>query len=119
MRLINEVLDKELFDDDGHPMGRADGIVIRVDDGRPPRVTAIEVGPITLLRRFSHRLAPWYATLDRRFGPERGAPYRIAFSMLAFRAARIHVRLRAEDTPIIAVEKWLNARIVHRVPGSK
>jgi hypothetical protein len=119
MRLVNEILDKQLLDKDEVRMGRADGIVLELIDGQPPRVAAVEVGPITLLRRFSSKLARAYARLDRQFGPERGVSYRISLSLIGIKAGRIHVALKAHDTPVLAVEDWLSAKIVDRIPGSK
>jgi hypothetical protein len=119
VRLINEILDKLLIDSDGVPSGRADGIVLEIVDGQPARVVAVEVGPITLLRRWSAKLASAYAKLDRHFGSERGASYRIPLSLIGVKSARLHVALKAHDTPILAVEDWLGAKIIDRIPGSK
>jgi sporulation protein YlmC with PRC-barrel domain len=119
MRLIDEVLDAQIYDADGIPIGRADGIVLEIREGRPPRVSAIEVGPITLLRRFSDRLAARYARLDRHFGPGRGVAFRIPFSSLAIRTTHLQSDLRAEETPILAAEDWLRTHIVAYLPGGK
>jgi hypothetical protein len=119
MRLIDEVLDEQIHDADGIPIGRADGIVLEIRDGRPPRLSAIEVGPITLLRRFSERLAARYARLDRYFGPGRGVPFRIPFSRIAVKATRLQADLRRDETPIMAVEDWICAHIVAYLPGGK
>ena len=117
MRLIRDVLDMQLYDADDIPIGRVDGIILELRDGGPPRVTAIEVGPITLLRRFSVRVAAWYATLDRRFGPERGSPYRIEWSLLTIQKVKVKADLACKDTPILAVEDWLAEHIVKHLPG--
>ena len=117
MQLIREVLDMPLCDADDIPIGRVDGIVVDLRDGEPPRLVAIEVGPITLLRRFSFRLAAWYAKLDRHFGPGRGVPYRIAWSRIAVKAVMVQANVKCKDTPINAVEDWLTEHVVKHLPG--
>ena len=119
MRLVDEVLDEQIHDADGVQIGRADGIVLELRDGQPPRVSSIEVGPITLLRRFSERLAARYARLDRHFGPGRGVPFRIPFSRIAIKATRLQADVRRAETPIMAAEDWLREHIVAHLPGGK
>jgi hypothetical protein len=117
MQLVRDVLDMQLCDADDLPIGKVDGIVLELRDGEPPRVVAIEVGPITLLRRFGVRLAAWYAKLDRHFGPGRGVPYRIAWSRLAVQRVKVQANLRSRDTPVNAAENWLNEHVVKHLPG--
>src|SRR5436190_722309 len=66
MHLVADVLDKQLLDVTGKNAGRADGVVLELRDGAPPRLAYVEVGPITLIGRLSTRLARWYARLGRR-----------------------------------------------------
>ena len=115
MQLIRDVLDMQLCDADDIPIGKVDGIVLELYDGEPPRIVAIEVGPITLLRRLSPRLAAWYAKLDRHFGPGRGVPYRIAWARVAVRPVKVQANIRCKDTPVYAVEEWLTEHVVKRL----
>jgi len=118
IHLIADVLDKQIVDNNDRNAGRVDGIVIELRDGRPPLVAAIEVSPITLLGRFSRRLAQWYARWDARLGPRRGYPFRIAWSRLERTALSVKLDSAVDDTPINAFEDWLRRRIVDRIPGS-
>ena len=119
MHLFADVLDKQLVDVRGRNAGKVDGIVLELRDGAPPRAACIEVGPITLLRRFSERLARWYARYDVRFGPGRGTPYRIAWSRcrIALETPVVLLDFDASKTPILAVEQWVSDRIAW-IPGS-
>ena len=117
MHLVEEVLDAALHDVHGRRAGRIDGIVLELRDDKPPRVAYVEVSPITLLARFSRRLAERYARLDRRLGDGRGVPFRIPWTRLDFHGERISLDLDAEATPIFALEKWLRRTIVERLPG--
>jgi hypothetical protein len=119
VHLVADILDQQVIDANGERAGMADGIVLELRDGRPPRVAYIEVGPITLLRRFSERLARWYARIDARFGEGRGTPFRIAFSSIREKGPELGADIDAAATPIFAVERWLGEKIVCRIPGAR
>lgn len=118
MRLFADVLDQQLHDINGHNAGRIDGIVLELRDAAPPRLRYVEVSPITLLARFSERLARWYARFDRRLGPGRGTPFRIPWSRLTRERRAFTMDLDVEATSINAFEDWLRERIVEHIPGS-
>jgi len=118
IRLIAEVLDKQVVDLNGEKAGRVDGMILELRDGMPPRVVAIEISPITLLARFNRRLSHWYAGHDGRFGYGRGAPYRIPWKTLTRSKLSIKLDRAVGDTPIDALEDWLRAKIIERIPGS-
>jgi hypothetical protein len=117
MHLVAEVLDKQILDAGGHKAGKADGLIAEIRPGKPPLLTAIEISPITLLRRVSLRLARWYASIDRHFGAARGVPYRVAWSEVTVERVTLTVDLDARDTPIMAAEQWAAKRIA-RIPGA-
>ncbi len=117
MHLVADVLDQQLEDARGERAGRIDGIVLQLRDGRPPRVIAVEVSPITLIARFSRRGATWYARLDARLGPGRGAPFRIPWSRVRREGTLLRMDLVLAATPIDAFNGWLYRTIVRRVPG--
>ena len=117
MHLIAEVLDEQIVDANDENAGRADGIVLLVRENRPALVAYIEIGPTTLLARYSTRLARWYARHDRRFGPDRGKPFRIPWTRITRERLTLKMDCRADATPINAVEHWLR-KFVNRIPGS-
>ena len=114
--LVRDVLDNKLLDAIGQNAGRVDGIVLAVRDGEPPRVLYVEVSPITAAARLSRRLGDWMARLDRRFGPDRGTPFRIPFTRLTGLGVDLRLDFRAEPTPIFSVERALR-RFLSRFPG--
>ncbi len=118
IHLVRDVLDNQLIDATGKNAGKVDGIVLELRDGEPPRVTFVEVGPVTLARRLNRRLGNWVARIDARLGPGRGAPIRIPVSRIALDEPSIRVDLVASSTPIMALEKWLSEKIVRRIPWS-
>ena len=118
MHLFADVLDEQLHDVHGKRAGRIDGIVLELRENQPPRLAYVEVSPITLLARFSDRLARRFARFDRRLGPGRGTPFRIPWSRLTREHPAFKMDLDVEATPINAFEDWLRERIVEHIPGS-
>jgi sporulation protein YlmC with PRC-barrel domain len=118
MHLVANILDEQLCDAKGRRAGRVDGIVLELRDGRPPKLAYVEVSPITLLSRFSQRLARWYAIHDRKLGKERGVAFRIPWSRITRDDVTLVMDIDAESTPIFALEDWLREHIVERIPGS-
>jgi hypothetical protein len=117
--LVATVLDEQLRDKNGKNAGRIDGIVVTLrDGGRPPVVAFVEVSPITLIARFSRRMARWYARIDARLGGARGAPFRIPWSQLARDGPSYVMDQDVETTPINALEDWLRVKIVEHIPGA-
>jgi len=119
LRLVAEVLDAQLRDSKNRRSGRVDGIVLELRDGKPPRLAYIEVSPITLLSRFSRRLARWYARHDRRLGEGRGVATRIPWTRITRNGETLTMDIDADSTPINALEDWLRRVIVERIPGNK
>jgi len=118
MRLFADVLDEQLHDVHGQNAGRIDGIVLELRPDAPPRLTYVEVSPITLLARFSERLARWYARFDRGLGPGRGTPFRIPWHRLTREDPAYKMDIDVEATAINALEDWLREHIVEHIPGS-
>jgi hypothetical protein len=118
LRLVAEVLDQQVCDAKGRRSGRVDGIVLELRDGKPPRLAYIEVSPITLLSRFSRRLAHWYARHDRKFGEGRGVATRIPWTRMTRDGQTLTTDIDAESTPIFALEDWLRRAIVEKIPGN-
>jgi hypothetical protein len=114
---LGEILDQQLLDREERPMGMVDGLALEVRDRRPPKVTHILVGGVTLARRLSppiRWLVLWFA---RRYGVRRGEPYRIPWSAVRDVGVNITVDLDARDTPALYWEDRIG-RFVRRLPGA-
>lgn len=114
--LVGEVLDQQLLDFIGRPMGMVDGLVLELRDGEPPRVSAIETGGVTLARRVRRPLRTLLAACARRWGGTRGEPFRISWSVVKSVGIDVEVDLDADRTPALHWEHRLG-RIIARVPG--
>ena len=107
MDLMRDCLDKQLEDGNKRRMGRVDGIILEVEDGRQPRVAYIEVGVKTLMNRFSSRL-----------GSLASEPYRIAWGKVKVGLNKVVADVEAEKTPALEWELWLRKKVIGRIPGA-
>ncbi|HEU4434681.1 MAG TPA: hypothetical protein VFR51_14955 [Pyrinomonadaceae bacterium] len=117
MDLFRDCLDKELEDRNHRRMGRVDGLILEVEDGRPPRVAYVEVGVKTLLDRLSRRLGSAAARQLKKFGIDT-EPYRIPWGKLHFGLNVVHADVEAEKTPALEWELWLRKKVIGRIPGA-
>jgi sporulation protein YlmC with PRC-barrel domain len=115
MLLVRDVLDKQLIDKAGRKMGRVDGIVIALHEGKPPEVRAIELGSVVLGRRLHERVGRWLQHLAGRCGWN--GVYRIPWRRITVTKQEIRVSMTAERTRVLIVERWLRDRIIGRIPG--
>ena len=101
MDLVRDVLDTKVVDRHGREMGRVDGIVLHATDGRPPRVSAIELGPAVLGHRLHPVVGRWVAGIEHSLGIDQGRPLRIPFRRV----------LDIGETPAATVEFRLRRRV--------
>ena len=116
--LIREVLDKLLVNRDHCPMGRVDGIIVEMREGRPPLLTHIETGPATSARRVSRRLAKRVSAFVRNRGPRRDASFRVPWSRIRRAGVEVEVEMDAQETPAVAWEQWIRDHVIGRIPGA-
>lgn len=118
IHLVRDLLDKKLVDRDERPIGRVDGIVLELRHHKPPLVTAMEIGPLTLARRMPRWLR-WPATaaaglLRSLTGP----PIRIPLERFLDLGVDIKLDVSADDPHVLEFERWLRRHIVERIPGA-
>jgi len=119
VQLVREVLDQQLVDACDRKMGRADGVVLELRDGAPPRVDHFEVGFVVLAERIHPRLEKWVEALHKRFGVRPNARWNVPFEKMK-EMDEHKITLDFEDamtTPALAWEKWLRDHIVAHLPG--
>src|SRR6476659_430777 len=119
MNLTRDILDQQVVDRTGQRLGKVDGIILELRDGEPPRVAAIEIGPVTLTRRIHPRLAEWLGGWLRRHGPRSDGTLRIPWSKVRAIGVDVRVDLIADGTPARAWEEWLREHVVRRIPGAR
>lgn len=117
--LVRDLLDIRLRDRGGRSIGRVDGVLLELRDDGPPRVAAMEVGVLTLVRRVSPWLARRLRALAARWLPVPLGSVRLPLTLFRDVGVDIELDVDAErDRRLLRVEKWLRRRIVQRIPGS-
>jgi hypothetical protein len=117
MDLVRDVLDKQIVDRESDRMGKVDGLVVAIAEDGPPRVIAIEVGPVTLARRLSRRLADRIRRVLQSWGAGDGVT-RFATAQVVRIDIEVTLDVRADETEARKVEHWLRDHVVRRIPGS-
>jgi sporulation protein YlmC with PRC-barrel domain len=117
VNLIHEVLDKQMLDNRRRKMGKVDGIILELTEGRRPRVIALETGVPTLARRLSRRLGRLVEAAVQRLSPERPGSCRIPWRRVRQIDLDVFVELDAAESPVFALERWLHQHVVAHIPG--
>ncbi len=116
MDLIRDVLDKQVRDTQGRPLGKVDGLVIEVREPHRPRVIAIELGAVTLARRIGRRWERWATHLLAWWTGDRAPVHRIAWEKVLQVGIDVVVDVDAVRAPMLHGERWLRRRL-RRLPG--
>jgi hypothetical protein len=118
--LVRDLLDAQLVDRNERMIGRVDGVVLELRSGGPPRVAAMEVGPITLARRLHPRLARWLRALAIRVLPVSVRSMRLPLTLCRDIGVDIELDVDAQDDRrLLRLERWLSRHIVERLPGGE
>jgi hypothetical protein len=118
LHLVRDLLDAQLVAADERMIGRVDGVLLEVRDGRPPRVAAMEVGALTLARRLHPRLGRWLRYLALRWMPVSWRPVRLPVTL--FRDIGVDIELGVDESTerrLLRLELWLRRHVVERLPG--
>jgi sporulation protein YlmC with PRC-barrel domain len=116
MDLVRNCLDKQVVDRDGHKMGRVDGIIIEVGDGRKPNVLAIEVGSACQASRLHSRVVKLVKSISKWCGVVNHDPFRLPWSKIVCAEIEVIAGVEAETTPALAWELWLRKNVIARFP---
>jgi sporulation protein YlmC with PRC-barrel domain len=118
MELGRDILDQQVIDRKCELMGKVDGIVLELPDGKPPRVTRLVIGGGTAARRIHPGFADWLLRWRRRWGPKDDEPLEVPWSKVLKIGIDVKVDLDAEHTSALAWEHWVRERIIGRIPGA-
>ncbi|TPM08864.1 hypothetical protein FJ960_06365 [Mesorhizobium sp. B2-3-11] len=119
MKLLRDLLDKQVVDREQVKIGKIDGLMAELRQGKPPRIIAIELGSITLARRLGAGPGRWVARLAAKLGGKRhGEPHRIAWHKVRDIGTDIEFDVDVRQTSIFAWQDWLRDHIIGRIPGA-
>ena len=118
MNVVRDVLDKPVFDRDGRPMGRVDGLTVAIEDGEPPRLVSVLVGPVALADRLTPVIGRWIAMLERALHLPKDRTLNLPFDRMDIDDLRLSADVPASDTAALIVEQRLQGWLA-RIPGSR
>jgi sporulation protein YlmC with PRC-barrel domain len=118
MDLGRAILDQQVIDSKCELMGKVDGIVLELQDGKPPRVARLVIGGGTAARRVHPRFAAWLVRWRRRWGPQNDQPLEVPWAKVRKIGVDVRVDLEAERTTTLAWEHWIRDHIIGRIPGA-
>lgn len=112
-----DLLDRQILDRDGQPVGKVDDVELTVDADGVPHVSALLVGQQALGERIGGRLGRTMAGMARRLRDDPG-PTRIDYSFVAKVGSAVNLRVRKELLTEPPLEAWLGEHVIGRIPGA-
>jgi sporulation protein YlmC with PRC-barrel domain len=114
-----DLLDRQILDRDGEPVGTVDDVELDVDADGGLYVSALLVGQQALGQRIGGRLGSWIAGTARRLSPDydRG-PIRVPYELVSGLNSAVNLSVRRELLPDPALETWLRDHLIGRIPGA-
>ncbi|MEO3777236.1 hypothetical protein ABGB16_10380 [Micromonospora sp. B11E3] len=114
-----DLLDRQILDSDGEPVGKVDDVELALADDGTPYVAALLVGQQALGERIGGVLGRWLAGTARRLAPDHDrGPIRIPYDLVAEVTSAVTLSVRREILPDPPLETWLRDALVARIPGA-
>jgi sporulation protein YlmC with PRC-barrel domain len=120
LRIDFHLLDRQIIDRDGSPVGKVDDIELTTDPntGRM-RLTALLSGQRVLGDRIGGRLGRWMAASARRLAAADGIPpLRIDIAVVQEIGSAITLSIRRDLLVVPPLESWLTEHLIARIPGA-
>jgi len=117
-RVVHDLLDKPVLDDERRNIGRVDGVVLELRRGAAPRVAAFEIGGRVWARRLGPRMARWVEWMGKRWPAVANGVTRIAMRDVRHVGITVSVKCDGRRLPTLAWEQWLRRRVIGRIPGA-
>jgi hypothetical protein len=118
LRVVHDLLDKPVLDEERRNVGRVDGVVLELRRGGPPVISAFEIGGRVWARRIHPRLATWAVALARRWPAAGNGVTRFAMRDVRNTGITVSVKCDGRPTPALAWENWLREHVISRIPGA-
>ena len=115
-----DLLDRQILDRDGEPVGKVDDVELTQDrsTGRL-QVTALLSGQQVLGNRIGGRLGSILAGVARRLHPvEKPPPLRIDLTHVASIGSAVVLTIHRDTLPTPPLEDWLGVHIIDKIPGA-
>ena len=118
VHLAHDVLDAQLVDRVQEKIGRVDGLLLELEEGRPPRVATIVIGGAAR----AERVGRWFVAIRRAwramFGHREEHVSRIPFDKVRRIGDTIELDVEERSLDSEHLERWLKEHVVCRIPGA-
>ncbi|CAL9383659.1 hypothetical protein [Nocardiopsis dassonvillei] len=111
------VLDRQIVDRDGQPVGKADDVEFSWEEGASPTMAALLTDSAALGPRLSGRLGRLWRTVLRRLRPSEHEPVRIPVGDVEDFSPTTRLSTPAPEGSR-AAERWLSRNVIGRIPGA-
>jgi sporulation protein YlmC with PRC-barrel domain len=114
-----DLLDRQILDRDGEPVGKVDDVELTYNTDGTARVTALLLGQEVLGDRIGGVLGRCIAGTARRLSdaPDR-PPQRISMDLVAEITNAVTLSVKRELLPDPPLETWLRDHLIARIPGA-
>ena len=116
MELSREILDQQLVDRNDINIGKVDGMVLELREGKPPRVSALLTGGHLLAWRLHPRLESLARWITRSCDPGQMEPARIPWEKVMKIGVDVKVDIGADQ--VVPWEHWVRDHILCHIPGA-
>ncbi|MEV4759241.1 hypothetical protein AB0J86_29660 [Micromonospora sp. NPDC049559] len=113
-----DLLDRQIVDRDGTPVGKVDDVELAPGPDGIPYVAALLTGQQALGARFGGALGRWITATAARLDTHRLGPRRIGYELVARVDSAVHLSVRREVLAAPALERWLDEHLIGRIPGA-
>ena len=114
-----DLLDRQIVDRDGEPVGKVDDVELSYDDRGDAYVTGLLLGQQALGERIGRGLGRWISAVARRMSePPDQPPIRIGFDLVAKVDSAVRLSVARELLPEPPLEGWLREHLIGRIPGA-
>jgi sporulation protein YlmC with PRC-barrel domain len=118
MLLALKLLDRQILDRDGEPVGKVDDIEFAFGADGTPYVSALLVGQQALGQRIGGWLGRCIEGTARRLAPTPG-PIRIPYDLVVKVHSAVDLSVRRELLTDPPLEAWLRDHVISRIPGAR
>lgn len=117
--LALNILDCQIVDRNGEPSGNVDDVELEwPDDGGPPIVVGLLVGPGALSSRLGGRLGRSVGALHARLTHGNAEPARVSMGVVKRITHQVELTVDAADIETAEFQRWVLRTIIGKIPGA-
>ena len=116
--VVRDLLDKQLVDREGEPLGRVDGIIMAYGAACSASHHTLRAGRADARTATAEAVSDALAALARRLTPRGSEPYRIEVGRIVHLGRTIKIDIHGTRSAARETERWIRDHMIARIPGS-